>query len=470
MVIFLISSNQPLDAATLLAPRPMGALAPLTDPPLGAAAIPPYIPLDNFTQRFDWMHRFFTAPAPLFVMPDVSNALFYQASFLDYFNTSIFEQRNLPVTLPNIIQSQRFLQVLREAYQSIYNFCHNPLPGQVQVEYLVEMFKKTLENLDIIYGLAKLESELGQGQAATGPAALNFIPQAPAPSLNLFRHTIGHLLGRIFVVERDLAVSRIISQATGILKHRIVVGRALANEVITCCHCIPPSKNNLPIEVYFIRAENLDLNTGLPTSATINNSLGLPAANDPTESDFIRYLQQESVTFTNNNVRRIEKFKVQNHDISDLEHHSPQYTLQEDCGYGTLNENFVLPGGGDEFATIHVCHVGDPLFGAGAAFNYYALGFPTFPYYGVAGYGALLTRFRVAPLIITQGDTMLMDPAGRRWFDIVNGGTFQHKAPIARGMSGGIVFSIDIAASTINILGINRGTTSFAELSYACIL
>ncbi len=433
---------------------------PLTDhvPPLPIAGMD--IQLHNFVDAYKvYLFPHYSSLANL-------NHTFADAQATYLFNTYFFWPRS-PAALPSAANSVQFLLSLKEARNDIQTFTQQP--DQIFAWYLRKKFQETLNIIADRYGLAKIENMVINGNGFLGPNVIPIVPDGPAANVNIFRNTISNLIGRIFVVKNIGGVSRIMGSSSGMIIPRKRGGVVVYDRIITCCHSMMPTDSSLGLEFYFVRSQNLNPATGLPNSTTIGPVIAPALAPGQTydqivnSQHFIAYLRQESNSLVSHDIRRITKFKSFDRHTSKLDHHTPKYNPETDCGYGTLNREFLFPAA--NFAKICILH-NLPV----GIYHYYALGYPGFPYYDTTGLNVLSQEQQISPLTMTRGQSNTPDPAipgpGHFMLMVMNNGLLRHEASSMKGMSGGPVLIFDQLRSKINILGI-VGYGSMDE-NYAC--
>lgn len=465
----------------------------LTDAHLKTLVPPEPSPPASNAQPWDFLTRFNNIFSSL-RSPDQLTCCSLTAQAISTFNAFFFTPR--PNLEPNLteVESDFFLKLLKATYGSIQMFCNHP--NSAVSAYLNTIFKDSLEFINDRYGLQKIEHSILTGNGFLGASVHTNIPDNPG-NADLFRNTIRSLSGRIFVVKMIGGCPCIVGFSSGIIipKSRFIGSPILYNEIITCCHSITLKDKDLDpeLELYFVRSENLNPNTGLPNLGDIDATPGalpqpVPGALTPDELERARqktacenlviYLRHASGDPLNNTVRRIEKFRPISQEISDLTHHCPKYNGEpNDCGYGILNRSFNFPV--DSLAPIHVMNHTevDHMISHHAVFDYYALGYPTFSYHslGVAFNEPLFRLFRLSPLTLTKGNSATTSATGQQILRIQNdpqtpsqNNLLHHEAPIMKGMSGGPVFMIE--GENINIMGIVRGGHPIGNQLYAAIL
>ncbi len=390
------------------------------------------------------------------------------AEVLNQFNLSLFNNR-VPGDLPTIFDSQNLLNVLRSAYENIYKFIYQSILGYPSYsyinQYLLNNFRYTLNLIEDRYGLALIEDMVINGDGFIGDQVIQGIPDGPLMNKDIFRDTIKQLVGRIFVVKDVEGVPTVVGTSSGMIIPYQKAGSTRYDQVVTCCHSMMLDDHSPDLEFYFVKSNGLNLGTGLPKPIAIGLKLSLPKR--PYDEkidcrDFVKYLRQQSLSFESN-VRRIVGFKDNRKNTSNLKYHAPRHQPHEDCGYAILSKSFVFIS--DKFAEIRLL----PNIPRGA-YEYYALGYPDFPYYDTAGKGLLVDQLRLAPLTMTRSYSQFKYPPGvpflvtQKALMIVNG-RLRHAATTMKGMSGGPIVIFDQKNTTINILGII--TSGLMDLSYA---
>tara|TARA_R110002050_G_scaffold44475_1_gene105936 strand:- start:5965 stop:7404 length:1440 start_codon:yes stop_codon:yes gene_type:complete len=452
----LISSHKTESAAIAFNSN----LASIEDPPIFGPVHPQYAIIQDSYRALQ---------GALNLNLDFSTALHYVVQTKERLKFSM----NFRPIAPGAIPPDYFTTRLRNIYINLNNFINQginpavPAADQLWTQRAIQTnlkyaFRGVMNSVLDRYILAIIENKNAENEANIGQRAfdspsagvINGIPNGPAGAAGdpeLYRRTLKILTGKIFVVKPIAGGgSQIIGVASGMLIPKNLSGTVISNEVLTCAHSLRSQVEDYAapdLEFYFIRSEALDLNTGLPPYPTVSRILGDIIPPGYTQDHLIAYLRTSSRRNDENDVRRIESFKVKNHgEASKIEHHIPNYhTPNEDCGIGKLNNFFAFPI--RRFARIHVHNAGDidsRLHPAVAApYRYFALGYPAFIFYPPAA-GTFST-----PAVLTQTE----NTAGAAQINRI-GGLLQIQTPIARGMSGGPVFYIDQATQTIGILGV----------------
>lgn len=422
----------------------------------------------EFAGAFEEVHKVFTNN----LAPDFQTAFYLKSMLIENLNTFFFISRpgaELPLT---IAESSNFLSLLKVSYHSIKLFINQVNP--IVSKYLLKDLQESLDLIADRYGLRKIEHSVITGSGFFGNVYPH-IPQYPNPATpNLFRDTIRNLSGRIFVVKNTAGGASIVGRSSGIIipvKDRFVRGSLSYDEIITCCHSISSTDLDPDLEFYFVRSESLDPETGLPRAVDI---VGTPGVVNPVAAtdvqDFITYLRHASISPPDNNVRRIEKFRPINQDLSDLRHHSPKHSgSSSDCGYGILNREFTFPAA--VFASIRLMdqrEVEHVTLHAVGPFDYYALGYPVFSYHNLGiNNTPMHANLKLSPLTLTTGNSATLE-AGQRVLRIQPNNLLHHGAPTMKGMSGGPMFMCE--GGTINIMGLVQSGDSIIDENNVCIL
>ncbi len=447
------------------------AAGPVLPPPQLLADNVPPLPAGHDAQSFNFDDVYKNGLFPQYSgLANVNNTS-RDAINIDLFTSYFFIRRD-PAALPTAANSSHFLAALKAAQQDIANFI-NHQPDQVLNSYLFKNFQDSLSIIEDRYALAKIEDAVINGNGFLGANVLPNIPNGPATNVTIFRDTINHLMGRIFVVKDVGGVPTIIGSSSGMIIPRTKSGVVVYDCIITCCHSMIPSDTSPDLEFYFVRTQNLDPATGLPAPAAIGATIpAIVLAPGQTYDQIvdtqhlITYLRQESIipasNPASNNVRRIAKFKSFNKHISKLEHHIPRYNPDTDCGYGFLNTGFTFPAA--NFAKVKILK---NLPAAVPAYYYYAFGYPDFPYYDTATFNLLAQELLLAPLTITRSQNNAADPVNpaQLILQVING-SLRYGAASMKGMSGGPVLIFDPIHAQINILGIV--SSGYMDENYAC--
>jgi hypothetical protein len=376
---------------------------------------------------------------------------------IDRFKVSLYQVTN-PANRFTNQEYTELLRVLESAYANINTFINQyHLPAQQRLKAATRgLFNDTLLKIDSRYRLANIERKIVNNNAWIGLNVNNNIPDGGARARNIFRNTINRLTGRIFVVDPNGGNPIIKSFSSGMILPRVVQGSKVYDTIITCGHCMDPGDTNPELEYYFVRTEVLDPSTGVPDPVVISNVIGGGAAVNT--QTFIQYLRAESIAGTNN-VRLITRFQAFTpphtpiHTESNLSDHSPRYRPYQDNGYGRLNQAFNF--GQQRFANINMLNA---LPAGGGPFQYYAFGYPGFPYFNTAGQSTLVRELKFHPFTMSNSRSDAND-AGHIILAIMNNnnlrhGELRHGAHTMKGMSGGPILRFNPINNTIDVLGV----------------
>lgn len=382
------------------------------------------------------------------------------ATLLDAFCEHLIAPRN-PNALPNLADSRILLGALYTMYQNIKTFSL-----QNTSQAFSEYFRKVLAIIADRYYLARIENQVVDNKGFIGERVYHGIPNGPSANPEIFRRTINHLLGRIFVVKNTREGPIIAVTSSGM----ILPCEGHYDTIITCCHSLALHDVSPDLEFYFVRAESLNPKTGLPLPERIAAALSVPVAEIDTKK-FIEYLRQESNdTAHNNNVRRIASFRATGRSqVSSLENHIPRHFHHEDSGYG-----FFLAAEGFHHPGVPLAEINILRQPSAETYDYYAIGYPSFSYYDATEEDLLVQQQRFAPLVMTKSQSALKYSTDRPVFPgetiltLTPNGTLRHDAAVMKGMSGGPLLRFNISTNTIEVLGIL--TSIQVAANYACIL
>lgn len=355
-------------------------------------------------------------------------------------------QTRLPFNPFTIQESNNLIRVLQSAYINIDNFINQYNPNPLLKEATRSLFNPTIMDIHNRYRLTKIEHAIRSGTGWMEENVIQNIPNGGRGRTNIFKNTIRRLTGRIFVVDPNNGNPLIISMSSGIIVPRQGGGAVRYDRIITCGHSMISNNTNPELIFYFIRSEALNLQTGLPNPIDIANVVGAHNANAAQANQhintahFIQYLGQESQNPGSNSVRRIMRFQAFHRQESILEHHGPRYRSFEDNGYGHLNNGFNFHHS-TRFANIN-------MVGAipGGNYEYYALGYPGFAYFGTNDQSLLVRERRFAPFTMTRARNQVADAI------VEENHRLRHGASTMKGMSGGPILRFH--NGQIDIIGV----------------
>lgn len=378
--------------------------------------------------------------------------------------------------------------LLRDVHNRVVNFlnqipppavggvapAYTPEMTEITADVLFDLFNNLLNQIRIRYNLAIIEEDhaavaarrafLGNEVFAVAAAVGFGVPNSVgAHGINLFKNTLKKLSGRIFVVKggKSIGEDSIATVSSGLLIPDSASASPTASRVLTCIHCIQIGENQGPsIEVYFVRSEAIDLETGLPPRTRVDGVVGLGGgAVTYNESQLIEYLRRSSQNPTNQHVKRVETFVPLNHSSEfDIRHHLSNYDgIQEDAGFGVLKTPFIF--NGENFATLDI--VRGNVIPPNPDTRYYALGYPIFSHRELVAY---MPTFSTAPLTLTTrrvDDEVGLAPDNYNLR--VRNNILEHACPVSNGMSGGPIFYFIPAENKINVIGIIQGYGNLSE-------
>lgn len=237
--------------------------------------------------------------------------------------------------------------------------------------------------------------------------------------------TLSKLMGRVLVYDTN--TMNCIYNSSGMITPTTDINGQQFDHIITCNHCMytkfycPPN-----IEIYFVRNEGLNPDTGNPTFA------------DALET--VRGKSQSS-----NFVRRVKYFQPSHLEKANPDHWIPRYNDNQDIGCGFLESSFDLHG--SDLLKVELVTTSEfkHLYESIKDKNYYAVGYP-----GLNRQDDKNNIHYINPIVATSSTVSTFDPSNS---------LIKHGSKTANGMSGGPILIYDQQTQTLKVLGVIQSGT-----------
>lgn len=356
----------------------------------------------------------------------------FDAAYGDFEKAIFFpvNQRNRHTNIRNSWRTAIFLNKARAILAAFEEEIENPTLQHIAFLFennIVPLLKNRID-------LARLDKNLFD-QLATRGSIKNFT------SNQGLRQALNTLTGQIFQVNSD--TDEVISTASGLMVHWDPINRQIyslnkdcnssLNSILTCAHAVSSQEDRS--KFYFVQSVNLDLTTGFPKQ--IN-----------TEEELKQFLLSDKKSF------RIGELTIKNRKNNlfsniDLSMGQSQYFSNEDIVIGSIHLKIdqVFLSYNHDYLVSFKNNI--PAMGE----KYYALGYPGCNHYRLtvpvpfAPYPSVVQETGISPLFIT-GSIYTDDLPVKSEVD----GLLTHRAPAAKGMSGGPLFHL--RRNRLNIFGI----------------